>query len=554
MTQLDLWFSTDKQPSLQQTYFKPFKIEGSAKFHAVQGRMGLTSDSESTNGTFSWSKAVRAMALLFVEHRLRAIQLNEQRVRGFLVGTAGSPAASLDYALSKKPAWLLDMFGLSEKGESYALRVFQRINPERKRPGPVRVHINPAFLPTDELRIFVGGKLYDTEELLLEFLSTLKTSILPDFESGKLKESLFSNKEQDKPVVDPTEIGFIERFVRTEIRETLSSVDIFTSRGYQRHISSMVQNPSLRYFCGKAALRLREMVRPLSSDERLGVAVKSAEILLPLRSRTKLRVSLTLGEVASQAIFAYLNDILKLGIEVTSNNPHSLRSYSKVAQSSSLEQPDFCTLAIGGVAKALAMGKQFNYVPLMLMPSGAFRIVSTDVERKKNKPSGLLLTHQEENSTSQFYLHELQQQQSLKSSTFTEEHMEADEMFQAINDDPKGVNALLYFPHYRFNEVFNAAKSYSFGNETLGFKENVLFVHRSLAQELSLLKSVEVCIRDAWLRLKEDATLRERMARKILENVEFQRAMLRYSGLTGSGDRELFFPTPESKLANDFNN
>jgi hypothetical protein len=74
-----------------------------------------------------------------------------------------SSAASLDYAISKQPLWLQDMFGVSGQGMQLARLLFRRINPDRKRPGPVIIFIsNKDFDVSVEVN---GEPVRDASEL-----------------------------------------------------------------------------------------------------------------------------------------------------------------------------------------------------------------------------------------------------------------------------------------------------------------------------------------------------------------------------------------------------
>lgn len=122
------------------------------------------------NHSFQWTPAVRAMSLLFLWTKGQYVNpfLRSPLYLSTLSGGKGSFAASLDYALSKKPSWLLDMFGLDAQGDSIAPRLFIRGNPERKRGGGVIVAINPIHLSADNIEIFCNGReVSKTESELL---------------------------------------------------------------------------------------------------------------------------------------------------------------------------------------------------------------------------------------------------------------------------------------------------------------------------------------------------------------------------------------------------
>jgi hypothetical protein len=82
-------------------------------------------------------------------------------------GCGGSLAASLDYAISKQPMWLTEMFGCDQSGISLIRRMILRTNPERKRPGPTVLSLNERFMPVAAISIFSDGARCSREELVV---------------------------------------------------------------------------------------------------------------------------------------------------------------------------------------------------------------------------------------------------------------------------------------------------------------------------------------------------------------------------------------------------
>jgi hypothetical protein len=123
-------------------------------------------------GSFQWTSAVKALALLLAKTRLNP-------TAALLRGENASLAASLDYAISKQPSWLTEMFGCDQQGISFARRLILRTNPERKRPGPVTLGINQLFLKADQINIFVEGTPCSDEDLarLIGKLDQLETGL-----------------------------------------------------------------------------------------------------------------------------------------------------------------------------------------------------------------------------------------------------------------------------------------------------------------------------------------------------------------------------------------
>jgi hypothetical protein len=127
---------------------------------------GKTGGAFRTAGSFQWTSAVRALGLLMAR-----TSLDPQSA--MIEGYGGSLAASLDYALSKQPVWLADMFGCDPKGTCLARRMILRTNPERKRPGPVVLAVNHVYLPGSSIEVFVNGAPC-TGSALERFIATLQ--------------------------------------------------------------------------------------------------------------------------------------------------------------------------------------------------------------------------------------------------------------------------------------------------------------------------------------------------------------------------------------------
>jgi hypothetical protein len=96
------------------------------------------------------------------------------RLEPMLSGGAKSLAASLDYALTKQPSWIVDMFGVSSSGKAQARRLFRVTNSHRKRGGPVCVSLNLYVCPKDRIEVVLDGKLIDTPETLRTMLETIE--------------------------------------------------------------------------------------------------------------------------------------------------------------------------------------------------------------------------------------------------------------------------------------------------------------------------------------------------------------------------------------------
>jgi hypothetical protein len=148
---------------------------------------GKTGGAFRSAGSFQWTSAVRALGLLLAQTAANSQSSTIQ-------GHAGSLAASLDYALSKQPVWVAEMFGCDQQGISYARRLFLRTNPERKRPGPVVLGVNHVYLPPSAIEVYIEGALC-TGSALEELVATLLDQpYVPPMVSGEAQMKMAANQ------------------------------------------------------------------------------------------------------------------------------------------------------------------------------------------------------------------------------------------------------------------------------------------------------------------------------------------------------------------------
>ena len=124
---------------------------------------GKTAGAYRGAGTFQWTYAVQAITALLILHKIYGTAPFQHR--STLVGLRDSLASSLDYAISKRPQWLCEMFGTTSNGDAFASRLFRRSNPNRKRPGPVIVSVNEKLLASDGIEVMLDGKACDAATL-----------------------------------------------------------------------------------------------------------------------------------------------------------------------------------------------------------------------------------------------------------------------------------------------------------------------------------------------------------------------------------------------------
>lgn len=133
-------------------------------------------------GSFQWTSGVRAVCAVFLR-----FAISEQSSGGVdycLIGSRGSLAASLDYALSKGPSWIGEMFGATPGGGLYAKRLFRITNPNRKRPGPVALSVNKTLVPASAVEVFWNGERITAPETLQSILRSIESQADEEDYSG----------------------------------------------------------------------------------------------------------------------------------------------------------------------------------------------------------------------------------------------------------------------------------------------------------------------------------------------------------------------------------
>ncbi len=179
MAQLTLRFSQYRSISLDAVQFSHPNLKDARVSYRGKGFSELL-----CRHTFQWTPAVRALSVLMLRTKAGYISHSGWPASGSptIAGEGGSMAASLDYALSKRPLWMLDMFGTTANGEAIVKMLFARWNSERKRGGAVVVAVNPSQLSAEGIVVLLNGSEIDAERCVKLadsiLLSTSNTAVL----------------------------------------------------------------------------------------------------------------------------------------------------------------------------------------------------------------------------------------------------------------------------------------------------------------------------------------------------------------------------------------
>ena len=228
MTQIDLYFRSCEEslPALVEVAFR--RSIDSPVLRTVRGKFCYIVPA---GGSFQWTRAVKALTVLLLR---TAIQGNSAIIQG----ETGSLAASLDYALSKEPTWLSEMFGADSQGRAFARRLFYRTNPERKRSGPVIINVNPSIVTAPKIQIYVDGTKMqpstNLETILRRFESAEKMEVKGEPGIRETENSSFDGETGDRVIM-----GIAELLERTSASRSLSLK--FTDRGLVTSFASLAE-------------------------------------------------------------------------------------------------------------------------------------------------------------------------------------------------------------------------------------------------------------------------------------------------------------------------
>jgi hypothetical protein len=481
-------------------------------------------------GTFQWTPAFQALCLLLLRVRAHAYETGATNDQPLLSGEQGSPAATLDYALSKQPAWLFDIFGADRRDRCFARKLFARTNPERKHGGPVYVSLKNSILtPTDILIVSNGiavtepatlRAMADRIEVLWSTFTKRRSSPHIEWREGGL---------QKMNECGPTEVAFREQLRRDLYREAstmLRAEDIFSRDGLQRSLANIHTHPAIASVINKQSSFVHEIELNLSSAARLGLGVDEAVIAKSLTRADPLRCSLTWTSTAALLIFLFLKKVKGYNIALDFQYQHAIELKRKLLRHEFTVLPDVCVLAIAPAADLIASRLRDEFSPHMLLPRISHGFIAPRTQHAT--PACIGITY-EDFSTSLLTFDALQTQRPLSQKKFQIQHKEACESAQTLSTQPEGYGAVLCFPYYSLNTAFNNAELLAAPNTACAW-QNVLFTHRALTADTQRLLHLNLAIRDAWLELLRRPDLIQSLVDLALADEQAVRAVWRFAG------------------------
>ena len=451
-------------------------------------------------GTFAWSRAVQALSLLCVQSVMSDVAGAPQNS---LMGDAGTLAASLDSAISKQPTWVYQIFGSDTEGTSVLRRLVSRVNPERKRPGAVEISLKTELTRATE--IVVNGTVCND----LEKLKLLAGLLLDESPAEVLT---FSPALSAPPL---RAHQWLLEEIRREVHVGLNDTATFSAAGTKHLLSDLSTYRPFQTMGGQASHLVGELDLQLSDSARLGLGVQDTWMSKQLSSPRPLRLLCGVGAVTSLCIFRYLTTVKGYNLEISHNFSssqdivHTLRVHGE-------DEP------VDGVIMALCCSVRLcqgrsSFSPLAMMPVTTHARLSRggDVERY------LFLT--DVVTGSHFHLED--DLPSLKHRPKVEPLAFAGLVDELANRGD--ARTILFWPYYLFAENRNDWVIDPTFRRVPAYELVTLCVGKRISRDPKLSLALNVAIRDAWLTLRTDTEMRERMIQGLIRDDRFVSAFSR---------------------------
>jgi hypothetical protein len=453
--------------------------------------------------SFHWSRGVQGLSVLCAQAVL-------SRLTGAgtpsIVGEVGSLALSLDYALSKESAWLSQIFGQDSDGRPLLRRMVTRVNPERKRPGPVEVSLKPEVVHS--IRLKVDGREITGQADVEALLHGLQhASDAP----GESSERLTSFVTPD--VNSPS--SWLFDVIRREVLVGLHETENFQDGGSQSNLSYLARYEPFQKIGGSPAHLTSQLDLTLSDSARMGLGFSDAAIARQLMRSDPIRILCGVGGVTSLCIFRYLTEVKKYNLEIS----HKFSSSQDIVRSlrdETLEVP------VDGVIMALCCSVRLcqgrsQFEPLMLMPL----TTHAKVQHGTGDRRYLFLT--DVVTGSQFHMVDEQRfsRQEVNVGILPIAGME-----KAISQNHDS-QAILFWPYYLFAAGNNDWLMDSGFERRTAYEQVSLCVSKRIAKNRALALALDIAIRDAWLVLRSKPEVMDQMIRSLLSEPEFLGAFSR---------------------------
>ena len=526
MAQLSLWFNRKDSPELIKTEFYRTKHE-----QPIIGVRGKSAGAYRNAVSFQWSQAVKALCLLVIRHK-------EDPEAARLSGEKGSLAASLDYAISKKPLWLVDMFGCCSKGVAFSNKLFVRTNPERKNGRKVTVAVKSVKLPATNIRIFRGDTEITDREQLLRFADAIDSK--PKRSTRPYINIILPANGHTKTAghCKPHKLGkekfksLLKNSIQKEVVRGLRYTDIFNRRKTIKSVNTILEE-DLRWANFPKDLKISGHIESnLNTSENLGISSHNGFCRTHLRQEKPFSVCVSPAQIQSISILYYLKHIKKYNISVNFDFAHTFELLKRFESSFYKELPDACITSLVSSRKFFSSPLNREYELFMIMPKVTHKIVAPKPGNKKvNFSEGNFILEVDSYGTTHLMLERLKQKGEINKKKVSIDQVESNEIPHLLNDADSKVRAVQWFPFYDFNQWIKGCETFDLFDSNSSFVSAVLFIKRSIKKDTLQARALQVAIRDAWLELRTGGTSLNQVSNIVSNDEKYLKMITRLGGI-----------------------
>jgi hypothetical protein len=543
MYRIKLYFSQSEPHQLLRTVVEDHLRDPGQSIS--KGRVCVRGKGGSERGptaSFQWTSAVKGLSYLLVLYSAMGDSESPEET-AILEGQGGSIASSLDYAVSRQPLWIIDMFGLERSGRPAIRKILNRWNSDRSKGDVVALGINRNVVSADDIEVYLGFERVTQLEALHQLANCLivanasEDRLLERSAASTISPSVRTNEDTHARELPNSQgiLAYLRGAYIEEVSAMLRTTNVFNRSFLTASAQRLVSNNSFLGAVGKKNDFESYFELSLSASTRFGLHGVLGDARAFLNGEKPLRV-VTAGTIAGTTIiFRYLTRFLGYNIDFSYQFAATNDIVDAIVQNSFSQPPDVCILGVLPAAPLFATAEKSEYSLIMMMPKASNRIISSakqPVSRTFLSPEqgGSFIFCSDRPTSASFCFEELKREKIVSSKKVRVLHMEPHEVFEALKTEDQELRSILWFPHYQLNVLFNKCEIPLQPEIDLSL-ETLLFANQELCREKRRLSLLCVAVRDAWLDLQGSKELIGKVVDDLLGDEEYLKYLYRISGV-----------------------
>lgn len=462
-----------------------------------------------SNGTFGWGSGVRALSAFLMHQKLNANSIGNESL--FSGGSASLPA-TLDAVMSKQPTWFLEMFGEDRLGKSLFHRFVARENPQRKRPGPVRISLLKSS--TFSIQIFANEKQIQEPHDLRAMLDLLYINYRPALST---KTRSISEPENSR--------DFIFQ-LKQEASRSLSVISNLSK--FRKCSQEFIYSPTFRSIAG---LRTSSIIS--SRFEKNLVSLNSditSDVYLLYSMKKPITYATSYYSIGEQVIIRYLSKYLKAPVFLNCSHRCSLDLFRSLNEQNAkeIDYPDFVSLGLGAIA-GVEREKKIPYVPFLPLPPISAGFITRKIQKRRNSVCGDLLVDMDDFSSSSMFIKDL-----IKSKTISKKQItlvNGSEYSELQRSSGLSESESIYFTHFPLVDLNIFINDFTFLSE-LYLRLGVLSHKDSLKSRPHLIAAFSRLFLYSWKKIAAEPQLLLTLVKEIWTSEQYREDFYSFSSGT----------------------